>query len=147
MSFVQQNTMSLSSLSLFLLSSLSLSLLFSLSSVSPIPIPDHLPPHLESSVVTFVTSSNGYSELSIAKGEGEGEETEARVITRLRGQITHPRLSHTREEIVFSSDYGREHPILFVIGSDGKNMRPLTVDEVFFFSSLRRLMREREYFS
>jgi hypothetical protein len=119
-------------LSLSLPFSLSLSLsvanvLLAAACVAAIAVPEEgLPPQRGASMIAFVTTSGGHAEIAVADGEGVSP---PRVITSLRSHVTHPRLSNSREHIVFSSDYGRGHPILFVVGSDGTHLRPLSVED------------------
>jgi len=76
-------------------------------------------------LIAFVANQNGFPEIAVVPSDGSSP---PRILTDMRTtHVEHPRLSHSRQTIVFSSDFEAKFPILYSIGVDGDNKPiPLT---------------------
>ena len=75
-------------------------------------------------LITFVANQNGFPEIAVVPSDGSSP---PRILTSMKTMhVEHPRLSHSKEKIVFSSDFESKFPILYTIGVGGGKPEPLT---------------------
>ena len=77
-------------------------------------------------LIAFVAiSENGFPEIAIVPSDGSSA---PKILTDMRTKhVEQPRLSHSRQTIVFSSDFQTNEPILYTIDVNGGKPIPLTV--------------------